>query len=333
MRCFRPRLAKNGKVSAANDHVRQLLMEWFVVDAGAYEAVERMETKFAQRKSFENYCVQELLQIFWHFIQDNSMIQTANLVYFPCVGKTDEKTSRGLQILAHPTRNALKCGNTLLLKGTTKKYDVLPFFWFFPHFSTANSDCVATLAISRKWHRQRPETRFEHGLANMFGDLNSIFFLLMRQILCKVMKWNQQLLLLQILTLLGFGVSLDLLFPFIWHHIPECVTVTNFVPLRFFVTRKTLVAKHLEQLGLVPKSPWRSRCDLSKSRWQIWVCPIYMFKHACCVYVCLCKSIGAHQLAHTRHQNVFDVVRAMWNVDVKDATIKWYCCIKLWKVG
>lgn len=75
----------------------------------------------------------------------------------------------------------------------------------------------------------------------------------MRKILCKVMKWNQQL--LQILTLLGFGVSLDLLFPFIWHHIPECVTVTNFVPLRFFVTRKTLVAKHLEQLGLVPKSP------------------------------------------------------------------------------
>lgn len=64
MRCFRPRLAKNGKVSAANDHVRQLLMEWFVLDAGAYEAVERMETKFAQRKSFENYCVQELLQIF-----------------------------------------------------------------------------------------------------------------------------------------------------------------------------------------------------------------------------------------------------------------------------
>lgn len=43
MCCFRPRLAKNGKVSAANDHVRQLLMEWFVLDAGAYEAVERME--------------------------------------------------------------------------------------------------------------------------------------------------------------------------------------------------------------------------------------------------------------------------------------------------
>jgi len=39
-------------------------MEWFVLDAGAYEAVERMEIKFAQRKSFENYCVQELLQNF-----------------------------------------------------------------------------------------------------------------------------------------------------------------------------------------------------------------------------------------------------------------------------
>lgn len=50
------------------------------------------------------------------------------------------------------------------------------FFLIFPHFSTANSDCVATLAISRKWHRQRPETRFEHGLANMFGDLNPNFF-------------------------------------------------------------------------------------------------------------------------------------------------------------
>lgn len=49
---------------------------------------------------------------------------------------------------------------------------------------------------------------------------------------------------------------------------------------------------------------------------------MYMFKHACCVYVCLCKSIGAHQLAHTRHQDVFDVVRAIWNMDVKDATIK-----------
>jgi hypothetical protein len=42
--------------------------------------------------------VQELLQNFWHFIQDNSTIQTGNLVYFPCVGKTDEKTSRRLQI-------------------------------------------------------------------------------------------------------------------------------------------------------------------------------------------------------------------------------------------
>ena len=36
-------------------------------------------------------------------------------------------------ILAHPTRNALKCGNTLLLKGTTKKY---VFFSNFVDFST-----------------------------------------------------------------------------------------------------------------------------------------------------------------------------------------------------
>lgn len=205
------------------------------------------------------------------------------------------------------------------------------FFLIFPHFSTANSDCVATLAISRKWHRQRPETRFEHGLANMFGDLNPNFFFFWCTKSC-ARSWS------------GTKNCYEY-----WHFWGSVCHLICCFPSSGIISQNVWLLRTLFPSGFSkPGKHWL------QSTWNSWVWSqnlhdavgaIFqnhdgkfefaqcMFKHACCVYVCLCKSIGAHQLAHTRHQDVFDVVRAMWNMDVKDATIKWYCCIQLWKVG